>query len=57
MNIELQICGLVMLIIFLVLIERDRKLKIKILDAYYDVGSIKKVEAGDETYFVIETEV
>ena len=28
MNIELQLCGLVMLIIFLVLIERDRKLKI-----------------------------
>ena len=29
MNIELQICGLVMLIIFLVLIERDRRLNIK----------------------------
>ncbi|MCR5210895.1 MAG: EAL domain-containing protein [Lachnospiraceae bacterium] len=29
MNIELQVCGLVMLIIFLVLIERDRKLNVK----------------------------
>ncbi|MCR5650371.1 MAG: EAL domain-containing protein [Lachnospiraceae bacterium] len=29
MNIELQICGLVMLMIFLVLIERDRKLNVK----------------------------
>ena len=37
--------------------ESNRKLKIKILDAYYDVGAIKKVKAGDETYFVIETEV
>lgn len=37
--------------------ESNRKLKIKVLDAYYDVGSIKKIETGDETYFVIETEV
>ncbi len=29
MNIELQLCGLVMLIIFLVLIERERKLNVK----------------------------
>ncbi|MCR5324043.1 MAG: EAL domain-containing protein [Lachnospiraceae bacterium] len=29
MNIELQLCGLVMLLIFLLLIERDRKLDIK----------------------------
>ncbi len=29
MNIELQVCGLVMLIIFLVFIERDRKLNVK----------------------------
>lgn len=29
MNIELQVCGIVMLIIFLVLIERDRKLNVK----------------------------
>ncbi len=29
MNIELQICGLVMLVIFLVLIERERKLNVK----------------------------
>ena len=37
--------------------ESNKVLKVKILDAYYDIAAIKKVEAGDETYFVIETEV
>ena len=37
--------------------ESERKLKIKILDAYYDIGEIKKVVAGNEVYFIIEAEV
>lgn len=37
--------------------ESDKKLKVKVLDAYYDIAAIKKVISGDETYFVIETEV
>lgn len=37
--------------------ESNKVLKVKILDAYYDIAAIKKVKAGDETYFVIETEV
>lgn len=37
--------------------ESNKKLKIKVLDAYYNIGAIKKIVAGDETYFVIETEV
>lgn len=37
--------------------ESDKKLKIQVLDAYYNISGIKKVVSGDETYFVIETEV
>ena len=37
--------------------ESHKQIKVKVLDAYYNIGSIKKVVAGDETYFVIETEV
>lgn len=37
--------------------ESHAKIKVKILDAYYDISGIKKVVAGDETYFVIETDV
>lgn len=37
--------------------ESNKQIKVKVLDAYYNIGSIKKVVAGDETYFVIETEV
>lgn len=37
--------------------ESNKKLKVKVLDAYYDITAIKKVVSGDETYFVIETEV
>ena len=36
--------------------ESDKKLKVKVLDAYYDIAAIKKIVADDETYFVIETE-
>ncbi len=36
--------------------ESNSKVKIKILDAYYDIAAIKKIVAGNETYFVIETE-
>lgn len=37
--------------------ESEKKLKIKILDAFYDIGEIKKVVSGNETYFVIDTEI
>ena len=37
--------------------ESDKKIKIKVLDAYYDIADIKKIVAGNETYFVIDTEV
>ena len=37
--------------------ESEKKLKIKILDAFYDIGDIKKVVSGNETYFVIDTEI
>ena len=37
--------------------ESHSKIKVKILDTYYDISGIKKVVSGDETYFVIETEV
>ena len=37
--------------------ESDRNVKIKILDAYYDIGDIKKVVSGNETYFVIDTKI
>ena len=36
--------------------ESNSKVKVKILDAYYDIAAIKKIVAGNETYFVIETE-
>lgn len=37
--------------------ESNSKVKIKILDAYYEIAAIKKIVAGNETYFVIDTEV
>ena len=37
--------------------ESDKKVKIKVLDVLYEVGSIKKISADGETYFVIEAEV
>ncbi len=37
--------------------ESNSKVKVKILDAYYDISDIKKIVAGNETYFVIDTEV
>ena len=37
--------------------ETNRKVMIKVLDTYYKISGIKKVISGDETYFVIETEV
>ena len=35
----------------------DKKIKIAILDAFYEVGEIHRVESGNEVYFVIDTEV
>lgn len=37
--------------------ESNARVKVKILDAYYEVADIKKIMAGNDTYFVIETEV
>lgn len=36
--------------------ESNKLLKIKVLDAFYDIGDIKKVTTGNETYFVLEAD-
>lgn len=34
--------------------ESNTPLKIKVLDAIYDVGRIQKIKSGENDYFIIE---
>lgn len=36
--------------------EADKKLCIKILDSYYDVGNVESVVIGDKTVYAIKAE-
>lgn len=37
--------------------ESCTHIKIKLLDAYYDIGKITKVESGNDTFIVVDAEV
>ena len=37
--------------------DAQKNIYVKRLDAYYKISGVKKVVSGDETYYVIETEV